>query len=259
MIMETQTTPVVTAAVSKIEPMPPEIAGAIIQVMAEIGVLAHNAQNTHNQYAYASVDAFLAATNPLCAKHGLIVMPVQIGVQKEQVQSGDKILNVMDFSFQFLLAHKSGKTWMNPVDVRNVRLLWSGAQTSGMAQSYVQKQYMRGLFQIATGDKDADADEKLIDEAPKRIAEAQTKRRDTGKKPTSKLVELDFGHIEGPEPLGVDEVVARVSEYLTGADKDVRARWRAKNSAALEALHKLDKPKWLAVGQLIENGVTTGF
>lgn len=243
------------APLVKIEPMPAAIAKAIIAVMAEIGVLAHNEYNKHNEYAYASVDAFLTATNPLCAKHGLIILPLQRGVEREQVENHGKLLNVMNFHFQFMLAHASGATWTCAEDIRTVRLLWSGAQTSGMAQSYAQKQYMRGLFQIATGDKDADAEERIADEAPGKIRQLHKDRKDTGKKPSSRIVHLDFG--VGSTPHVVDDLEQQFVDYFAGSDSLGRKQWRAKkvNAEGMEAINGLDKTLWLRLVRIIEDGV----
>lgn len=239
---------------TSVAPMPPDIAAAVVEVMSKVGVLKHDEENKHNDYDYASVDAFLARTNPICAAAGLIVLPQQIAVEKEQVQVGDSVRNVMNFSFQMLLVHKSGATWMNPADVRTVRLLWSGAQTSGMAQSYVLKQYMRGLFQIATGDKDADAEERLVDQAPDEIAKTHARRKAIGKSLTSKLVPLKFGSDEITQ-LPLDEAENRIAEYLSGIDTPLRKTWRSANVDGLEKLCALDKKIWLRVGQMIEDGV----
>lgn len=238
----------------KIDPMPAEIAKAIVEVMTAIGATAitKGDENEYGGYSYASVDAFLAATNPACAKAGLIVQPIQVGVEKEQIEANGKTHNVMNFRFQFVLAHTSGKTWHCPYDERTIRLQWSGAQTSGMAQSYVLKQYMRALFQIATGDKDADADEKILDEAPKQIARVNRERKSSGKPMTSQMVAWDFG--QGPVQLPVDEAEEHIARYLQGHDKATRNKWRAKNSEAMERLQGFNKTVWLHVGQMIEDG-----
>jgi hypothetical protein len=54
--------------------IPVEIAKAIGEVMANIKSLPKSETNDHGGYAFASIDAFLAAVGPLCSTAGLIVL-----------------------------------------------------------------------------------------------------------------------------------------------------------------------------------------
>lgn len=131
--------------------MPPKVAAAVVGVMGDVPKLAKGEKNAHGNYNFASIDDFLEAVRPLCAKHGLIIAQNE---ESFEMKEGWLIVR-----FSFTLAHSSGETWGE----RQVRTIMvsskMGAQAFGAAQSYALKQYMRALFQIATGEKGNDADE----------------------------------------------------------------------------------------------------
>jgi len=89
---------------------------------------------------------------PLCVEAGLLIVP-----DEERCEIVGEWL-VLKFSF--MLSLKDGETW----DHRPTRTVMvtskMGAQAFGAAQSYALKQFMRGIFQIATGDgEDGDTHE----------------------------------------------------------------------------------------------------
>ena len=57
-----------------IHKLPKSIATAINGVMSDIKMLKKEDENKFQNYSYASIDNFLKAVNPLCAKHGLIII-----------------------------------------------------------------------------------------------------------------------------------------------------------------------------------------
>ncbi len=67
----------------------------------------------------------------------------------------------MHFLYEIDLFHKNGEVWEN-FDRVNVFHPLQGAQTSGSARSYAEKIFMRTLFKVVTGEKDADATEQTF-------------------------------------------------------------------------------------------------
>lgn len=130
---------------------PPKVADAICKVMADVPKLGKGQENKHGNYNFAGIDDFLEAVRPLCAKHGLI-----IAQDEESVENVNGWLMVR---FSFTLAHASGETWAHRQTRTSMVNAKMGSQAFGAAQSYALKQYMRALFQIATGEKGNDADE----------------------------------------------------------------------------------------------------
>lgn len=135
--------------------MPEAVAGAINAVMGQIKGLLKTERNRAAGYRFASIDDFLAAVNPLCAKAGLII--IQDELDARLVHDGTQLTNRswLWATFTFTLAHKSGALY-GPL-TRSIMVPAVGAQAFGAAQSYALKQFMRSLFQIPTGDRE-DAD-----------------------------------------------------------------------------------------------------
>lgn len=134
---------------SKIPGIPPDISKAISGIMADIKTLKKETRNDFAGYNYANIDAFLEAINPLCAKHGLIII-----TDEDSCRFENKWVHI---SYSFILSHTSGVTWNYKLK-RNLLGQVQGGQTFGALQSYAVKQFMRGLFLIPTGEQEPDLD-----------------------------------------------------------------------------------------------------
>jgi hypothetical protein len=148
---------------------PPKVAAALVAVMSDVKTLGKTNENQHARYKFAGIDDFLEATRPLCAKHGLIIIQ-----DEEDFQVlGDGWLSMR---FSFRLGHSSGEMWDGLIRRSIMVQSKMGSQAFGAAQSYVLKQFMRSLFQMATGDgEDADShDQREL--APARKSAAQAKK-----------------------------------------------------------------------------------
>jgi hypothetical protein len=148
---------------------PPKVAAALVAVMSDVKTLGKTNENQHARYKFAGIDDFLEATRPLCAKHGLIIIQ-----DEEDFQVlGDGWLSMR---FGFRLGHSSGEMWDGIIRRSIMVQAKMGSQAFGAAQSYVLKQFMRSLFQMATGDgEDADShDQREL--APARKSASQAKK-----------------------------------------------------------------------------------
>ena len=125
------------------------INAAINAAMGQIQKLAKGDRNQHGNYSFASVDAFLDLCRPICAEHGLHPQVDSVGSETFSAGNG-KIW--AKFSYRLAMSHISGEKTDNVG--MDVMLPLTGAQTSGSAQSYAVKQFLRGLLMISTGDKD---------------------------------------------------------------------------------------------------------
>ncbi len=140
--------------------MPPKVAGAITAVMKAVPKLKKGEKNTHGNYNFASIDDFLEAVRPLCAEHGLIIMQDEESFETQTgTDKNGKAVSWLVMRFRFTLAHSSGEVWSHQPARTIMVSAAMGAQAFGAAQSYALKQFMRSLFQIATGEKGMDADE----------------------------------------------------------------------------------------------------
>ena len=135
---------------------------AVCAVMAEIHQLKKDEKNSHGGYNFVSVDSFKTLVRPLMAKHGLSLAMSEESfdlVALPNSKGGETMNAKIKYAFQ--LRHVSGE--VEPLEYATIVLPHTGAQTAGAAKSYVLKEYLKGRFMVATGDKDliqggADAD-----------------------------------------------------------------------------------------------------
>lgn len=204
--------------------MPPKVAAAVIAVMEKVPKLEKSERNTHGNYNFASIDGFLEALRPLCAKNGLIIIQDEESFELKQSQNkkGETVTWLI-VRFRFTLAHSSGETWVHrPARTIMVNAAM-GAQAFGAAQSYALKQFMRALFQIATGEADVDSDprpefdrDRQEDRMADRIVK-HTLRKDIARPPAAGakvfVVVDQFGE-EAWQTENVDDYAERLSELL---------------------------------------------
>jgi hypothetical protein len=133
--------------------MPESIAKAIIDVMGNIKKIGKANNNTFDKYLFASIDDFIENVNPLCAAAGLIIIQEE-SIKPELMEKSGKNGKVLMLwcEFNFTLGSVTGDLY-GPI-TKSVFVQATGAQAFGSAQSYALKQFMRSLFQIATGDGD---------------------------------------------------------------------------------------------------------
>jgi hypothetical protein len=158
-------------------PVPPKIAAAICEVMSAVPKLKKGEKNTHGNYNFASIDDFLEAVRPLCAEQGLIIIIDEEGFEtKEGQDKNGKSVTWLVLEFAFTLAHSSGETWGHRPRRTIMVNASMGSQAFGAAQSYALKQFERALFQIATGEKDGDADSHPHGDLPRTARRGAVKR-----------------------------------------------------------------------------------
>jgi len=139
--------------------MPPAIAQAIIAVKKQVRQLGSDESNKHAGYSYVSVDKFYERVGPLMAAAGLALLIDETASAVEISESTDrdgKLRKTPWLFAQYSLAfmHKSGPV-SSPMR-RSLAMPINGPQTYGAAQSYIEKQFLRQVFKIPTGEKDAD-------------------------------------------------------------------------------------------------------
>lgn len=235
--------------------MPPEIAKAVLLVMRSVGRIAKESKNSQGNYNYASVDAFLEIVNPACAEAGLIIVPIELSCDLTEFESsndrGTKTRRQYTFKYNFMLVAEDGTTWCNERDVRSVTVEATGAQASGAAQSYALKQYARALFQIPTGDEDADAADKLQASTIRATVQATRAKRETGEK----QVVMHFGGTA--EPVPASDVHRRVMEHLETFDLESDAyKWWTDQVDGRAQLHAADPKLSMSLKRAVESHFT---
>lgn len=161
---------VMTAALAMPPAMPPVIAAAIVAVKKQVKQLDADDQNKHGGYNFVSVDKFYAIIGKIMAEAGLALL---IDETSTEVRGSDKTGNPWLFA-QYTLSfmHETGA--MSAGLRRSIALPISGPQAFGAAQSYIEKQFLRQVFKVPTGDKDADDTAPSEGTAPQGRTEART-------------------------------------------------------------------------------------
>lgn len=126
--------------------MDDKICHAIAAVMAGLPKLDKAARNQHGGYNFASVDDFFEAVQPQMAKAGLVVTSDEQDF--EVIGEGKDAWLKMRFAF---VAHAGGAEYGPLMRTAMVRASM-GSQALGAAQSYAEKQFLRSLFKMATGE-----------------------------------------------------------------------------------------------------------
>ena len=126
-----------------------KVNAAISKTMAAVQTVGKDDKNQHGNYNFASIDGFLGGCRDACAENGL---HPEISVISYQPFTGSNSKQWATYTYEVVMCHDSGEE-TKPVQTV-VSLPITGAQTSGSAQSYALKQYLRGLFLIKTGEKD---------------------------------------------------------------------------------------------------------
>jgi len=134
------------------QPSITKILTAIAKAMGEMKKVGKDGTNTHDKYSFASIDSFLSMVNPICADNGLVFMVNEVETEDFMRKGKYGESSWMRQKFSITPFHSSGE--FLPTVFRSVEVLRNGGTAYGSAQSYVIKQYLRGLFLIATGDAD---------------------------------------------------------------------------------------------------------
>lgn len=143
--------------------MPAEIAKAIMQVKTQIKQLGADERNAHASYNYVSVDKFYERIGPLMAEAGLALLineaesEVRISETTDN-QGRERKTPWLFCRYELTFLHESGAMSALPM-ARSLAMPINGPQTYGAAQSYIEKQFLRQVFKVPTGEKDADETE----------------------------------------------------------------------------------------------------
>jgi hypothetical protein len=153
------------------------LGAAKIAVMRVIKRMEKEHTNQHGGYKFTSVDDFKDEIRPLMAYHGIELHVSEEGYDLTTVKnSKGNESTVAKIRFRFVLGHVSGEK--SEPSYMTVCLPYTGAQTSGAAQSYAIKEGVyKGLFQASSGDvsEEADLHDQSKFSAAERLPKAEAK------------------------------------------------------------------------------------
>lgn len=152
---------------NEFQPVHGSIVRAVCAVKASIEAVAKTQYNKQGGYKFASADDIYAAVTRKMGEVGLMILPIEmepVAIERVEKQvtderSGNTSMKVSQwgkFRFGFVLATEEA-TWFDPRSARTLFIQILGPQTFNAAESYCQKQYLRGLLKLPTGDMDLDS------------------------------------------------------------------------------------------------------
>lgn len=142
---------------------PDAISQAIVNVLAAVTRLEKAGLNAFDKYHFTSIDDFKDHIRPLLAMNGLDVSVSEVSHDIVELENskGQKKANCK-IGFDITLHHVSGA--VRPPDRAYVIVPYTGAQTAGIAKSYVIKEWIKGKFLASSGDVSEEADMRRQDE-----------------------------------------------------------------------------------------------
>src|SRR5215471_4606640 len=138
------------------------IAGAIANIMANVGHVKKGGYNAYHKYHYVRMEDLLEVITPLMGQNGLAVIQNEIEIKNIE---GNRVAVLYEFS----IFHKSGEVWperprhTGMAIARDSKGNWDDKAIS-KAHTNARKYFFLALFQVPAGDFD-DVDDDVDDDA----------------------------------------------------------------------------------------------
>lgn len=136
-----------------------EVVGAIAAVMADLTPVGKGGTNTFHNYKYARMQDILQMLTPLMGKHGLVIFQYEA---ERNMFDENKVIAI---TYRFVVAHKSGQTWINPVPQTGMSPCRTSKNTFddkafAKCHTSARKYFLLSLFQVPTEDENDPDNEK---------------------------------------------------------------------------------------------------
>lgn len=224
--------------------LPAEVAAAIVAVAAQIRQIGQDERNPHGGYPYVSVDKFYERVGPLMAAAGLFLLVDEVSADVREGAKGNAWLFTR-YALRF--AHASGLC--SPAVFRSCAQPISGPQAFGSAQSYIEKQFLRQVFKIPTGDKDVT---ESLDQPDESTAPVSRGRTEPFKVPEPRMPRPPNKPIQLPPQTAVyDPETGEVGPHYIPVPftVDGKANWVAWGRQFMDALQasksRAEKREWI--------------
>jgi hypothetical protein len=232
-----------------VEPIPAAIVQAICKVQATIEAVSKSQFNKHGGYKFASADDIYAAVARKLGEVGLVIYPLELTQPEikriEKTVDGKLAVSQWgQFHFGYMLCCGDA-TWFHESSSRTILLQITGPQTFNAAEAYCQKQFLRALLKLPTGDMDLDSMPQAETEEAQADASRPVKRKSSHAAKKDGTVEV------------FNEIRARLDSAISVQDcRDIRREfsneWSAMPSAWLEILDHTYEDKLEALGAQME-------
>lgn len=151
-----------TGTLTVIPPRPGLLSSAVAAVMKDVKRLEKADNNAFAKYKFTSVDDYKDNLRPLIAQKGLETCLSQVGFERFEHAAKGKDTGVhCQYDFILWLKHESGE--VGAPEGSTICLPYTGAQTTGQARSYAQKEWLKSKFLASSGDTAEDADAYALD------------------------------------------------------------------------------------------------
>lgn len=169
-------------AFGAVQQIPGSIVRAIAEVMKTVTAVKKSQRNQHGGYNYASTDDIYAAVTLKMGEVGLIALSMEESCEIKRVETTDsktgqpKIGQWAQIVFTMMLATEEA-SWTDDKFKRTLVIQVTGPQTFQSAQSFFEKEMLRSIFKIPTGDQDLDAMPQAESEEDQLALNAKPKRK----------------------------------------------------------------------------------
>ena len=134
-----------------------KVIGLVAKLAANSPALNKDEENKHGGFSFVGIDTFYATVAKKAAAEGLIWKARETDASIVDVHGSRGPTSTLFVTYEFDLLHAgTGTIWQNYFRISIVHPL-QGAQTAGSAMSYAEKQFMREVFKVVTGEGDADS------------------------------------------------------------------------------------------------------
>lgn len=137
---------------------------AVIKTGLDVPSLSKDETNKHGGFSYVGIDDFYEKVAKVALANGITWKAREIDVEVIEVMGSKGPTNALMATYRFDMMHLSGEMMLDYFGITIMHPL-QGAQTAGSAMSYAEKQFMREVFKVVTGEADADATDNRAFEA----------------------------------------------------------------------------------------------
>ena len=180
------------------------LAGAIANVMANVGTIKKGGFNAYHRYNYARMEDLLEALTPLMGQNGIAVFQNEIEIKQVE---GNRVAVV----YEFTVAHKSGEIWhekQRHTGMSTARDSKGNWDDKAIAKCHTQarKYFLLALFQVPAGDfadSDDDKDNANRREEQRPVPGPQSAPAEQEPAPVEKTLEEKLNTERAPQKLGL--------------------------------------------------------
>lgn len=215
-----------------------EIFEAIMRIREEVGSLVKDERNRFGGWKFSSIDQYYEKVSPIAMKHGIQLVPNVVDLRR--ISTGDN----PDDKDMFLAKVTIDLYFRNGTVIREYQRMSFehpiiGAQSTGSVLSYAAKNGMRSIFQIPSGEPDADSldNREVLYRKPTPYVRRQITNQGQQNPPDYSVIPLpDAGDIPGGTSVSL-EVIMKQKIGKIVSESALEGEWRD-NKTKLAALRE---------------------